>query len=286
MKQPCSCIICKQQFSHMGINSHFLALHTKEGNERVKKSGKLGSQAAKPKKEFVKTETTISYNSNPNFCLQCNSPLPYNIRNNKFCNHSCAGKCNNAARKENGWSLSRISRNKISKTLKSKNPKEKRITKISFCIICNSPFAGFRKTCTKTCLDIFYRQNALKNSLGANSRRNSKILIRLDSFGKSVRLESSYEIKFAELLDELRVNWIRPNPFPWIDSIGLSHKYYPDFYLPDHNIYFDPKNKFNIKTDEEKISRVIEQNNIIVHILPIEKINEQYIKSLLFLSPD
>ena len=78
--------------------------------------------------------------------------------------------------------------------------------------------------------------------------RQGKPQYRPDSFGKIVRLESSFETKFADLLDELKIKWIRPKPLPWIDDLGTEHNYYPDFYLINYNIYFDPKNDYLINS--------------------------------------
>ena len=51
------------------------------------------------------------------------------------------------------------------------------------------------------------------------------------------------------------VEWERPIPLNWMDSEGVKHRYYPDFYLPEYNIYLDPKNSYLMKKDEEKIWR-------------------------------
>ena len=48
----------------------------------------------------------------------------------------------------------------------------------------------------------------------------------------------------------------------WTDKDGNKRRYYPDFYLPDYNVYLDPKNRYLIKVDEYKINRVIKENGI------------------------
>jgi hypothetical protein len=56
------------------------------------KLGALKSQAT----NLAKLEERISiYNSNPRKCLYCETPIPYNKRINKFCNHTCAAIHNN-----------------------------------------------------------------------------------------------------------------------------------------------------------------------------------------------
>jgi hypothetical protein len=56
---------------------------------------------------------------------------------------------------------------------------------------------------------------------------------------------------------------------------GIIHYYTPDFYLPEYDIYLDPKNDFLIEninpvlgyTDIDKIHQVELENNIKVLIL-------------------
>jgi hypothetical protein len=42
------------------------------------------------------------YNDNPPRCKKCGTQLPYKNRNNKFCSHSCAAKCNNLGVRRHG----------------------------------------------------------------------------------------------------------------------------------------------------------------------------------------
>jgi hypothetical protein len=58
-------------------------------------------------KEKLKEE---KYLESPNLCLFCNEIIPYKIRENKFCNHSCSAKITNSNR-EYTWG------DKISKSL-------------------------------------------------------------------------------------------------------------------------------------------------------------------------
>jgi hypothetical protein len=85
----------------------------------------------------------------------------------------------------------------------------------------------------------------------------------------AVWLESSYEYKVAKSLDDNNINWIRP---PYI-SYNETKKYFPDFYLPDYDVYLDPKNDYLIEMDRDKIQSVMEQNSVIVIIIPKDKLN-------------
>lgn len=89
-----------------------------------------------------------------------------------------------------------------------------------------------------------------------------------------VKLQSSYELRYAQFLEDNDVKWIRPSKgIPWIDDNQVSHKYYPDFYLIDYDVYVDPKNDFLIEKDKRKIELVCKQNNIFVKILSVEELN-------------
>jgi len=84
--------------------------------------------------------------------------------------------------------------------------------------------------------------------------------------GTTVMLDSSWEEKLARRLDYLGIKWIRPIlPIKWMDKTGTERNYFPDFYLPDYEIFLDPKNPYAYKSQQEKI-------DIILKILPNLKI--------------
>lgn len=89
-----------------------------------------------------------------------------------------------------------------------------------------------------------------------------------------IRLDSSYEVKFAEDLDKNKIKWSRPKPLLYKLN-DEEHRYYPDFYLDDYGVYVDTKNDYLINhvnpkygiTDVEKINLVSQQNNVKIYIL-------------------
>lgn len=101
------------------------------------------------------------------------------------------------------------------------------------------------------------KQNLSKKSKENNSGgykehagRSKKYKVN-DSFGNLCLLQSSYEMEFASLLNELKIQWIRPKHL-----VYENKKYFPDFYIPSHNIYFDTKNDYLYKIDSLKIEKV------------------------------
>lgn len=109
------------------------------------------------------------------------------------------------------------------------------------------------------------RELALSRGLGGktNSKKNPYTMIS----GEIVYLDSSFETKLAEDLDRNGVLWARPKRKPWTDSEGKQRFYTADFYLPEYDVYLDPKNDYLITKDLTKILAVQEQNNIRVLIL-------------------
>lgn len=96
--------------------------------------------------------------------------------------------------------------------------------------------------------------------------------------GTVVYLQSSYELKFAYLLEEMNIKWSRPDPLPWVDRNGEYHRYYPDFKIG--SIYIDTKNDYLAVADLPKINTVRLQNNVDLRIVTKDMINEEFVNAL------
>jgi hypothetical protein len=91
--------------------------------------------------------------------------------------------------------------------------------------------------------------------------------------------DSKWEVRVAESLDENSIQWQRPKiGFVWTD---LGNKYYPDFYLPDFDVYLDPKNSYLQTKDANKISQAQQRNAIRVIVLGEQQLEWSQIKTLL-----
>lgn len=88
---------------------------------------------------------------------------------------------------------------------------------------------------------------------------------------KGILLDSSWELALAKRLDEIKIKWIRPEPLQWLDEIGLSHNYFPDFYLVDYDIYLDPKNSHAINVQKKKLDVILKQYKNILILDTLEK---------------
>ena len=214
-------------------------------------------------------------------CLQCENKIS---NHKKFCNLSCAAKFNNSRRKPRTEESKKKTSDKIKKFNKE-NPnhhntylKPNASCKLfeHTCKICKR-FAlvnykqNQRKTCSRKCQTIAstsirtYQNGSRKTTWYFNKYQN-----------KDVLLESSWEVKTAELLDSLNIEWIRPQPIDWIDTNMKSDLYYPDFYLVQTGTYLDPKNPYCMEKDKEKLSVVSKSIKLIYGSL--ETI-EQYVLS-------
>lgn len=106
-----------------------------------------------------------------------------------------------------------------------------------------------------------------------------------------IKLDSSYEFRVAKSLDDNNIKWERCSKFVYFDNKGLKHTYTPDFYLPEYDIYLDPKNDYlinNIRkgwefSDKTKIDWVMKQNNIKILILDKDNLSWERIKSKLII---
>ncbi len=61
--------------------------------------------------------------------------------------------------------------------------------------------------------------------------------------GVVIKMDSSWEVKCAEKLDELGIKWERDEriKLKYIDKRAQTRNYIPDFYLPDYDIYIEVK---------------------------------------------
>jgi len=88
---------------------------------------------------------------------------------------------------------------------------------------------------------------------------------------KGIMLDSSWELELAKRLDDLKIKWVRPDPIPWIDDNGVTHNYFPDFYLEDYDLFLDPKNPQARKVQKKKLECLLSQYDNVVIIESIEE---------------
>jgi len=98
--------------------------------------------------------------------------------------------------------------------------------------------------------------------------------------GNIVKLQGTWEIRFAKVLDILDENWIKPgangidngHSFIWKDKELIEHYYTPDFWSPKLETYFEVKGYWWGK-DKEKMKYIIEQyKDITIKIIKKEEL--------------
>lgn len=96
---------------------------------------------------------------------------------------------------------------------------------------------------------------------------------------RGIWFDSKWEVRVAKILDDNNIRWERPKiGFVWTDD---GRKYYPDFFLPDRNLYLDPKNDYLIEKDAFKIAEAQRRNSITVKVLNGSQLNWEYLQTLL-----
>lgn len=281
-----SCLTCRKIKSARGIFSHYITAHTESGNERVKKNSKI-YQPDTYHQQILATEKRYEYSLNPILCKICNNPHSYNKRKNKFCSRSCATTNSNNNRDRESYILAGKS---LSETINNR-PKFSKI-ELKSCKECNILFwfSSARKDVTPSfCSSLC--------SVTRRARLASEHFKRIGAGGvkpsshidyRGITLCSSYEVNTAIVLDELNIKWEKATRVKYTLPCGKYSNYTADFFLPEYNLYLDPKNDFLIHNvnpgngikDIDKIAFVVEQNKISVAIIDVTNINKTYIKKL------
>lgn len=265
-----TCTICDRTFntSH-SLNSH--KVFHKPGYAVKHKTRKINSEKTRQINKQRKEDSVKLYNLSPRTCKRCDIPLPYNKRHNKFCNRSCGASFNNVTRQ-----MTQDTRNKISKTVSSKYFPRTRVY-LCTCEICNIVYyypkpGSSKRACSVECTRAIMSNNSrLHPKCGGQRTYKSHMY-------NGIHLDSTYELEVAKSLDANEVKWVRPKFVWYLDSNNKLRRYYPDFYLPDYDIYLDPKNDYLIKTDTFKIKQAELYNNIKIVILNKDQLSWEIIK--------
>ena len=83
------------------------------------------------------------------------------------------------------------------------------------------------------------RRRGKKKKRGLWSKRSDYVTTE----GKTISMDSTWEVAMAERLDHLGVKWMR-NPNIKLKYLSKSRRlrnYIPDFYLPEHDLYIEVK---------------------------------------------
>lgn len=232
--------------------------------------------------------TNKSVGHKETICLCCGLPLSKSQK--KFCSRSCSATTTNQQRPPESEELRnkrrammtgrKQRRSSVLKSILSRGQTPWHLLPNRHCLNCgNDTGSPTRKLCSTACRNKHLANlSRLNPKCGGQKHTHRSKILNLE--GNEFSAESSFEVKLAHILNELHISWIRPS-FVWYrDSNNKQRRYYPDFYLPQYDIYLDPKNDYLIKTDTDKISRACADNNIRIVIISEDMINISYISKL------
>lgn len=169
------------------------------------------------------------YEKMPNRCLNCNTPIDFRLRKNRFCCRRCAATYNQRDGGHGGthiWTTDE----RLAQSEKMKNVGRKSITETRVCEHCGQSFIvkhwSKKRFCSRKCADVGrdlsraggYRQRGGRGKQG---------------WYKGIFCGSSWELAWVIFQLEHGVNFSRNDEgFQYIYQ-GVSHKYYPDFLMTD-----------------------------------------------------
>lgn len=235
------CQQCKKEFS----TKRSLISHSNWHNQLYRNNcskGLFGNREFHHEKQKCKKAKKVSeYNLKPKNCFACDQILDYEKRHNKFCSSSCSAKFNRTGRKHSLETKKKIS-DKIKHQPVRKGYKIK--TRVFFrnCKCCKILFCtpkANRLSCSEKC-----------HAMLMGGPRFKRIVFNGTSF------DSKWEILVAKDLDKNKIRWIRPQGLTYVNENKKTKKYVPDFYLPDYDVYLDPKNQYVRKIQKEKLVEI------------------------------
>ncbi len=133
------------------------------------------------------------------------------------------------------------------------------------CPICQKSFECKSNSRQRTCKQPECVRQLMSRMARANPNCGGETNYKRYTY-KDITMDSAWEVEVAQWMDTHQVKWVRSRKmmFYWTDETGAKRRYYPDFYLPEYNVYLDPKNKYLIEKDRFKILAVQRENNITI----------------------
>lgn len=277
-----------------GNNFHKLTVHIKKThnfkniedfillypNQKIKsdyiiRKEKEGSILGALKCNKIKLENESNYYLNPKRCLGCNGIIKYDNTRNDYCSKKCGYKNYKRENKiKYNWAeiqeyyneghTIRECQDKFGGCFNTYNHAVKKgvfKTRDLQSAITLSENNGARSKIDRSNVSDEVRMkqsvNAYRNGLGGQTNYKKCSY-------NNIWFDSKWEVKIAKLLDKMNIKWVRDKKymFIWYDSQLVRHRYYPDFYLPDYDVYLEPKNKYLMKKDIYKLEEVKEMYNI------------------------
>lgn len=265
------CAVCNETFENGKIYSN----HVRWKHREIKYTTCAFCSESIPAHSFWLHEGKCKSDlKNQIHCLFCSALFGPKSKDQKYCSRSCRAKHTNPGKTypkgnkkpsrcfECGVGI--IVSNHCNERVFCINCKiKRRTTKQCKCVVCGKEFTNIgniRKTCSEECKRKNF-SNKARNNPNCGGETNYK---RYEY--KNIVFDSSWEVEIAKYLDSKNIKWERSRKhiLHWVDSNNRNRRYYPDFYLPEHNIYIDPKNPFKQLKDKEKLDYIKQHHKLIV----------------------
>lgn len=146
------------------------------------------------------------------------------------------------------------------------------------CSVCATIFKTHKKhkhVCSKACVGKIGGTTLKKDTSKMGGIRDgggkTKVYAYVNLAGETMKL-NSFEIKVAEVLDSLKLNWNRNwKGFNYTTLDGNERKYYPDFYVSDFDAYVEFKG-WVTEHSSHKMNDAAKKNNLkLIIIYSIDK---------------
>lgn len=193
-----------------------------------------------------------------NHCKQCQKEIAYDL---KFCSRSCSATYNNSRRIR-----TEEFRNKISQWAKQ-NPRGAVTVPYALRKQATKPLKRVNSLCLECSAQLSYRPSEPRKycswacKLKNNFHPNSTIVHK--STYEGFKLDSGAELVFAQELNKHQIRWLKNDgiqfirKFQYIKTNGKIGYYYPDFYLPDYDLWVEIKGrKYQNENDDLKLKCV------------------------------
>lgn len=102
--------------------------------------------------------------------------------------------------------------------------------------------------------------------MGSGGFKNIKWYYVKNHEDDSIVVRGKWELFVSELLNKHGIKWFRGNALKYKDQNNATHRYSPDFYLPDMDAYIEVKGYFSEK-DKNKMNLTLQQNKVSIVLI-------------------
>lgn len=253
------CRFCQKSFE----TGQKLGCHIRVHNRVLKQCHICEKSYDERKIEQHIVECLVRFNTF-NICEFCKTET----KSNRFCSKSCA----NRAR-----SVSKETKEKIRNSIHARFPKREIPCKHCGSIFTIDHKQRKRSVCNPICSPgkEFKRKQLSKSLKGKSGGYRIGGGRGKGGYIDGIWMDSTWEIDLANRLNSLSIKWERDtgkHRLTYADINGEERKYYPDFYLPDYDLYVEVKGYWTSET-RQKMNSVIERNEQI-KIIILESLEE------------